>query len=264
MVLAFLSFIPNGHANPVQTIDLSGTWSFLPTGGATTTIQVPGGSWYKQGFTNIAEADYTNTISIPSIGQAQVTMLEFGAVNYQADLYINGIFVASSVQSFTPAAFDISNFVVPGSTCGIRVHVKSRSAFMVGGKSVVPNAAGWSPDTPQGIFRSAKLLIYPQVHISDVFVRTSVANSNLFYDVWVTNASPSATNIALSGNLSSWNGSGWSYPALPTQTVAVASGAATKVTVGPRSVPLIGILGQAPIGGRTCPINPATRPSCTT
>lgn len=164
-----------------------------------------------------------------------MTVLEFGAVNYQADLFVNNVFVASSVQSFTTATFDITDVVTPGNSYNIRVHVKGREAFMVGGKSIVPNAGGWSPNTPQGIFRSAKLLVYPRVHIADVFVRPSVENNNLYYDVWLKNASASAAQVSLSGSLSSWNGDAWNYPSLPTQSVSLPAGATTKVTIGPVS-----------------------------
>src|SRR5687767_5651062 len=113
LTFGILSWASQTNGNPVQTVDLAGAWSFKPVGGSATNIQVPGGGWYKQGFTTISEADYTKSISIPSIGQPQVTKLEFGAVNYQADLYVNETFVASSTQSFTPASFDISGFIVP-------------------------------------------------------------------------------------------------------------------------------------------------------
>lgn len=218
---------------PVATVDLSGTWKFTPLGQSQTNIQVPGGGWYKQGFTSIGEADYETSMTITNIGRPQVTWLEFGAVNYQADLYINNTLVGSRTQSFTPASFDITDYVMPGNTCNIRVHVKGRNAFMSGGKSLVPNAAGWSPNTPQGIFRSAELKVYPAVYISDVFVRTSVQSSNLFYDVTLRNESATATNVTLSGNLAAWNGAAWSYPSLPSRIVSLAAGAETNITVGP-------------------------------
>jgi hypothetical protein len=230
---ALLASTLQTQASPLQTVDLSGTWNFTPSGGSATTIQVPGGGWYKQGFTSISEADYQRTITVPDSGQPQVTRLEFGAVNYQADLYIDGTLVGSRIQSFTPASFDISDYVVPGNSYSLRVHVKGRSAFMSGGKSLVPNAAGWSANTPQGIFRSAKLQVYPQVSISDVFVKPSVENTSLSYDVWLTNASSSTAQVNLTGSLSSWNGDAWSYPALPAQAVSLAPNSTTKVTVGP-------------------------------
>jgi len=220
--------------DPLTTLDLSGTWDFDPDNGSATTIQVPGGGWLKQGFT-CTEADYSTSITIPNIGQPQVTRLEFGAVNYQADLYVDTVFVASKVQSYTSAAFDITDYVTPGSTHDIRVHVKGRNAFMSGGRSVVPNAAGWSADLPEGIFRSAELKIYPKVYISDVFVKPSVSNSNLSYEVWIRNASTTTANVTLSGTLSSWNGDSWSYPALPSQAISLAAGTETNFTVGPVS-----------------------------
>jgi hypothetical protein len=45
---------------------------------------VPGGGWYKQGFTTTNEADYSKTIAIPDLGQPQVTKIKFGAVNVRA------------------------------------------------------------------------------------------------------------------------------------------------------------------------------------
>lgn len=235
-VLAWLAFLLGGLnalSNPISSTDLSGTWAFTPLGGTATTIQVPGGGWYKQGFTTISEADYQRSITIPNSGQPQVTKIEFGAVCYETDLYINNVLVGTNVTSFTPSCFDISSFVTPGQSYTLRVHVKGKNAFISNGKSSVPNAAGWSSNTPQGIFRYAKLNVYPPTYISNVFVRPSVANSNLYYDVWVANTSSSAATMALGGNLTSWNGSDWTYPAIPTQTFSAPAGTTTKVTVGP-------------------------------
>lgn len=217
---------------PVATVDLSGIWNFDPDNGPVTNIAVPGGGWLRQGFT-CTEADYEKIITVTNIGQPQVTRLEFGAVNYQADLFIDGTPIATSVQSYTPASFDITDFVTPGSNYTIRVHVKGRYAFMSGGKSLVPNAAGWSPNLPEGIFRSAELKIYPRVYISDVFVKPYVTTSNLYYDVTIRNASASSTNVTLTGGLSSWNGNPWSYPALPTNNITILAGVETNLTVGP-------------------------------
>lgn len=236
LILLFcLCMAPSAGANPVQTVDLAGTWDFDPDNGPATNIQVPGGGWYKQGFTSTKEADYSKTIAIPSIGQPQVTKLKFGAVNYQADLFIDGNFIASSTQSHTAAIFDITNHVTPGSSHHIRLHVKGHDALLTGsGRSLVPNGArSWANFLPQGIFRSAELLVFPQVHIEDVFVKTSVAANSLTYDVWLRNDSASTANVTLTGNLSSWNGDGWSYPALPSLPVSIPPNTTAKVTAGP-------------------------------
>ena len=233
LCLAFLVFPPGAWSVPLTVVNLAGTWSFTPLGGAATTIQVPGGGWYKQGFTTITQADYQRSIVIPNTGRPQITQIQFGAVNYEADAYINNVLVGTNLTSFTPSVFDITPFVTPGQSYALRVHVKGRNAFMVNGKSTVPNAAGWSPNTPQGIFRSAQLAVYPQAFISDVFVRPSVVNSSLNYDVWITNGSASSQNFTLSSQLTSWNGNSWTYPGIADQLVSAPAGAAAKVTIGP-------------------------------
>jgi hypothetical protein len=83
-------------------VDLSGAWPFTPLNGSATPIQVPGGSWYKQGYTSISEADYQRTITVPNIGQPQITRIEFGAVNNQATLHINEVPQDTNTTSFPP------------------------------------------------------------------------------------------------------------------------------------------------------------------
>ena len=148
---------------------------------------MPGGGWYKQGFTDVNEAVYSRSITVPDSGQPQSTWIEFGAVNHQATLSVDGRVVATQTTAFTPSNFDISAYAAPGTTHTISVNVKGRGALKASnGRYLVPDAADWSEAIPQGIFRSAFLRVYPAVYVSDTFVRTSVANQTLSYDVSVT------------------------------------------------------------------------------
>ncbi|MFL6115097.1 MAG: sugar-binding domain-containing protein, partial [Catenulispora sp.] len=110
----------------IASVDLSGTWSFTPAGQGTTSITVPGGGWYKQGFTSVSEAVYSRSITVPDSGQPQSVWIEFGAVNHQATLSVDGRVVASQTTAFTPSKFDITAYVTPGSTHTISVDVKGR------------------------------------------------------------------------------------------------------------------------------------------
>src|SRR5689334_4505671 len=218
----------------VASVDLAGRWSFTPAGRAATTITVPGGGWYKQGFTDVSEATYSRTVTVPDSGQPQSAWIEFGAVNHQATLSVDGRVVATQTTAFTPSNFDISAYAAPGSTHTISVDVKGRGALKASnGRYLVPDAAEWSEAVPQGIYRSAFLRVYPAVYLSDTFVRTSVANKTLSYDVSVRNTSGSSRSVTLTGSLSSANGTAFSYPQLPSRTVTVAAGATATVTVGP-------------------------------
>ena len=232
--------VPAPHAAPttsVQSVDLSGPWSFIPispVASTPTTINVPGGGWAVQGFTTTAEAVYSRTITIPDTGQPQVTKLEFGAINYQASLYINGHFVQTNMSAFTPSVFDITSFVTPGQTYAISLDVKGKNAFVEpNGLATVADGANSSPYPAQGIFRSAELRLYPQLYIADAFVRPSISTNSLSYDVWVTNATTATQNATISSNLSSWNGDAWTYPQIPDTAVTVNPGQTQKVTIGP-------------------------------
>ena len=218
----------------LASVDLSGSWSFTPAGQGTTSIMVPGGGWYKQGFTNVGEAVYSRSITVPDSGQPQSVWIEFGVVNHQATLSVDGRVVGTQTTAFTPSKFDITAYVTPGTTHTISVDVKGRNALKTSsGNYLVPVAADWCEAIPQGIFRSAFLRVYPAVYVSDAFVRTSVANQTLTYDVSVTNTSGSSRSVTLTGSLASDNGTSFSYPTLPSATVTVAAHSTAKVTVGP-------------------------------
>ena len=126
----------------IASVDLGGTWSFTPAGRAATSIAVPGGGWYKQGFTDVNEAVYSRSITVPDSGQPQSTWIEFGAVNHQATLSVDGRVVATQTTAFTPSNFDISAYAAPGTTHTISVNVKGRGALKASnGRYLVPDAA---------------------------------------------------------------------------------------------------------------------------
>jgi beta-galactosidase/beta-glucuronidase len=219
----------------VASVDLAGTWSFTPLDppASTTTIQVPGGGWIKQGFTATKQARYSRSVTIPSTGGPQTVMLELGAVNHEATLRIGTVVVGTRTTSFTPSSFDLTPHVTAGGTYTLTLDVKGREALTLNGRYLVPEAAEWSKEVPQGIYRSAFLRVYPQTYIEDTFVRTSVADGTVTYDVTVRNTSPTARTVALAGAFSSYNGSSFSYPSVPDRSVTVAANSTTTATVGP-------------------------------
>jgi hypothetical protein len=218
-------------ADPTTT-SIAGTWDFTPSGGAKRTITVPGGGWLKQGITT-SSGTYATQITIPDSGAAQSTLIEFGAANFQSTLSVDGKEVATNTTSFTPSVFDVTKFVTPGKQHAISVLVKGSQALKTNGKFIVPVAADWSPNVPQGIFRSALLHVYPDVYISDAFVRTSVTNDTLTYDVSITNTGTTSQQVTLSGSLGSWNCDTFTYPAIPDTPVTAAPGTTTTTTIGP-------------------------------
>ena len=215
-----------------SSTSIAGAWDFTPAGGSKRTIQVPGGGWLKQGV-SASSGTYASQITVPDSGASQTTLIEFGAVNFQATLSVDGTEVGTNTTSFTPSVFDVTKFVTPGKQHAISVLVKGGQALKTNGKFIVPTAAGWSPNVAQGIFRSALLHVYPDVYISDAFVRTSVTDDTLTYDVSITNTGTTSQQVTLSGSLSSWNCDAFTYPAIPDTPVTAAPGTTTATTIGP-------------------------------
>ena len=244
---------------PERTVSLAGTWAFTPltntvcigggpfgttTGpmtctdspasGEEATIQVPGGGWLKQGYTDLSRAIYSRTIKVPKIAGDQVTRLNFGAINHRATLWVNDRQVSSQVTAYTSSVFDITDYVRPGKPAHVKLLVEGRKA-LVGpdGRYTVPEGASWSDDVAQGIFRSADLEVYPALYISDTVVRTSVVDRTLSYDVYLTNATSRTQRAELTGNVASWNRAPWRYPAIGDRRISVSADTTLKVTVGP-------------------------------
>src|SRR3954471_7552211 len=215
---------------PVRSVDLAGTWGLetvqtttcspaaVPVGpqpcvnasaSEHTTIQVPGGGWVKQGFTDVSEAVYSRVIEVPDIRSPQAPKLGFGAVNHRATLTIQSVHggpvqtVGTNTTSWTPSSFDLTPFVRPGGRYRISVDVKGRYALRdAAGYFTVPEGASWSPNIAQGIFQSARLETFPALHVADAFVRTSGQTHSLQYDVTISNGTDRPQTARLDGRLS--------------------------------------------------------------
>ncbi len=217
-----------------QVISLAGTWTFTPAGAPPTTIQVPGGGWVAQGFPNVSSARYARSVMIPALGSPQATLVEFGAANHRATLSIDGSAVGTNMTSYTPSVFDITGAAAPNTKHMLIVDVEGRGQFRAGnGKKLVPDGTNWSPNIPQGIFRSALLHVMPGLHVSDAFVRTDVIGDTVRVDVSITNSGTAIAMGTVSAAISSFNCEAFSYPTLPNQLVTVRPGQTATVTLGP-------------------------------
>ena len=217
-----------------MVMSLAGTWTFTPSGAAATTITVPGGGWVAQGFRSTNEANYQRMAMVPNLGRAQATYLEFGAINHQATLTVDSTMVGTQTTSFTPSVWDVTSVVKPGMSHSFTVDVKGRNALKgSSGKKLVPDAAGWSGNVAQGIFRSAILHVVPALHVFETLVRTDVAADQFSIDVWVKNDGASAATGTVDVGLSSWTCDGTTYPSVPSKSVSVPAGQTVKVTLGP-------------------------------
>lgn len=89
------------------------------------TLSVPG-DWNSQDdrlFYYEGSVWYRRTFDRPALRAGERLFLEFGAVNYEADVYLNGGKLGRHVGGFTPFAFEITSAVKPsGNSLVVRVN----------------------------------------------------------------------------------------------------------------------------------------------
>ena len=224
-------------------------WTLSIDGGPARPIKVPAGGWNSDLQSPRIDKNkdvkdhviYERKITIPDYKGDRVVKLMFGAVNHGAEVYLNDKLVATHAGPMTPFEADITDIVKPGATCQLKVkayhrrHYKGRVPIGFDYPSDKPGQqeAGYTSKFAYGMTKYVKLAIFPQVYIKDVFVRPSVTNDNLQFDVWVYNAAPNEKALTLEANLTSWNKDSWAYPVVAGTNVKIEPKSVKKITVGP-------------------------------
>ncbi|GJM64112.1 glycoside hydrolase family 2 TIM barrel-domain containing protein [Persicobacter diffluens] len=115
--------------------------------------------WYQKDF-----------IFEPTAGEKSI--LHFGAVNYEAEVYVNGIKVGTHVGGFTPFNFDVTEQLKAGDNFVVVKVDNTRK------KDAVPtiNTDWWNHG---GITREVKLIQVPEVFVADYSIQLSKTQNNL-------------------------------------------------------------------------------------
>ena len=250
-----LAFATLAQANALKEIDLASdtAWTLSIDGNSPARpIRVPGGGWnsdrQQPQIPSASVKDhvvYERELVVPAAARGKVVKVEFGGCNYGAEVFLDDRKVAEHHAPMTPFAADLTGLVEAGKTYRLRVKAYSRFHYGKFGQPTVGVTAGF--DFNKGMSRFSqydghtkyaygltghvRLAIYPAVYISDVFVRTSVENRALAYDVWVTNGSQRSRTMSVNGALAPWRGKVPDYPDLPPRAITVKAGETRKVTV---------------------------------
>jgi hypothetical protein len=207
----------------------------------------PGYSVDKSGIRNVTDcATYERKITVPKVCDGQVTLVEFGAVNHGADVYLvdktNAVLVASHAGPHMPFAANLTGVTEPGKEYTLRVKtyplwhytntVPVGFVYLEGWLNA--NKRGqWTSKFGFGITKYVRIAVYPPVRMTDVFIRTSVARDEWKALVAIQNDSPVVQTLNLGANFSSWNGDPWKYPDIPAVKITVPAKSKTRVTLGP-------------------------------
>ena len=188
-----------------KTVNLNGKWkfSFLPDSETTDISYTKPGfdadswddlvvpsEWQIKGYgtpiyTNINYPHPISTLRIPSIDDSRNpsglyikdfelpetqdnVFIHFGGINSCGEVYVNGVFVGYSQDTFDETEYDITEYVHPGKNrLAVTVH-----QFCDG--SYLEDQDMWRLS---GIFRDVNLVFKPKVFIRDFFMRSEMHNN---------------------------------------------------------------------------------------
>jgi hypothetical protein len=143
-----------------QVISLDGSWEFCLGEGPWSSIQVPG-AWEAQGYSKFIDgpARYRRRMFIPPDWQGKKIFLEFQAVSYACQVYLNGLLVGEHRGIWTPFLVDISEQVQHGKQNTLEI-----SLFKPGTRYPMRSSlAGFIPDvatTFGGLWQPVYLLAF--------------------------------------------------------------------------------------------------------
>lgn len=133
---------------------------------------------------------YERTFEISPKWNGKRILLHFGAVDWKADVWVNGISVGSHTGGYTPFSFDITSALAKGeNTLRVRVWDPTDEGYQPRGKQVNnPNGIWYTPVS--GIWQTVWLEAVPQQYIREVRTTPDLDRKTFRVEVPVCNAQP--------------------------------------------------------------------------
>lgn len=132
-------------------------------------------------YAGIAKFDqqvFSRTFTVPAAWRGQRIRIEFGAINFIADVFVNNRLVMSHVGGWNSFVADIANLIRPGKSVSLKVAVRGSAHFPITdstGGSQWP-VGGWP--NRGGIADDVWLRAYGEVHIDNAFIKTDLRQKN--------------------------------------------------------------------------------------
>jgi beta-galactosidase/beta-glucuronidase len=132
---------------------------------------------------------YKRTFDVPTAWRGKDVLLHFGAVDWKADVYVNGNMVGSHQGGFTPFSFNVTPYLnARGSqTLEVRVWDPSDRGFQPRGKQIMrPNGIWYT--AVSGIWQTVWMEPVASNHIAGVKAIPSVDDGSVSFTVSAPNA----------------------------------------------------------------------------
>lgn len=134
---------------------------------------------------------YSTAFEVPGNWKSRQVNLNFGAVDWLADVYVNDILIGSHQGGFTPFSFDITPYLTSGKKQQLMVRVwdPTDKGFQPRGKQVNnPEGIWYTPVT--GIWQTVWIEPVAQNHITAVKAIPNIDNSTLAVTVNTSEQTP--------------------------------------------------------------------------
>ena len=129
---------------------------------------------------------YDTTFTVPPAWRGRRVLLNFGAVDYLADVYVNEIFVGRHKGGYTSFSIDITDALFRGASQHLRIRVEdgTDNGLQPRGKQVTnPGGIWYTPVT--GIWQSVWMECVGEAHISNYLVVSDIDAGTLHFSASV-------------------------------------------------------------------------------
>lgn len=155
------------------------------------------GAWEKGGEVPLYAGNrenfqvYERKVKVPADWTDKLIRVDFEAVNYIADVYVNGKHLSNHVGPWLPFSVDVTNEAKPGDEFVLKVEVKGmmNAPIIDETKKLALWPVGVSKlgNKLAGIVGDVWLRAYGKTYIQDVFIQPSVENKKLVVDYTINN-----------------------------------------------------------------------------
>ncbi|MHB0999986.1 MAG: glycoside hydrolase family 2 protein [Armatimonadota bacterium] len=229
-----------GHIGAVSgaTISMNGKWE----AGREVYAEQPPSTWEETTVPGTPRVGPTawlrRDFDLSDLDSSHCFILHFDMVNFACKVFVNGTADGEHFGGFTPFDIDITSFVRSG-TNTVLVRVTDDQAiqgdYLIGAALIPPSSGTKAYIAPAGsttglwgIVGSVELRVFPQVYISDIYVKPSVACRSVSVEVTIRNTSKNDFHGSLSPVVAD---KGKEVLTFPTTEITASAGGETVVRV---------------------------------
>ena len=141
---------------------------------------------------------YERTFTLPKTWKKKNVLLHFGAVDWQAEVFVNDVLVGKHKGGFDPFSFDITPYLKKSGKQSLKVKVSDATdnSFQPRGKQCFINRSIWY--TPvSGIWQTVWLEPVAPAYVKNYYIVSDIDNGTMTFDVDAVTADGDVVKVAV-------------------------------------------------------------------